>query len=536
MLLVPRGLPTYNWKNLSPATDDGPVISNPNGDPENIVRLQRAEQIVGALDKGIAVLGPDFQIRWANRPFRSWCATEPVSKTFFGALGLPDSANPVDRPFETVLHSGHAVCFRLLKNELVLDVTVSPVWEAGRVVDMVALCDDVTSAVQRQQKLNALYDAGQVLDALDPDQLAEMNVACRVELLKQNVRRYVHDLLKYNVVEVRLLDRQTGRLDPLMEEGMTEQAAARALFAREEGNGVTGYVAATGKPYLCSDTATDPHFIEGSVGAKSSMTVPIVYQDEVIGTFNVESPRPNSFGPEDLQFTELFARELGRSLHTLNLLNAQERCAATGVIETVNRDIALPADELLSLASGLIAATADRPDLAEGLQKILATARKIKLAVRRVGVEITGVSPVSVDPALDGMRVLVVDADERIRRSAHAILERRGCVVEAATNPVDGIAMARAGTYDAVLVAVKHKEMGGTAAYRALVAAVPLGRVILTQGFEYDGGHTVVNARQDGYWLPVLFKPFQEPMLVKALTCSAPAAPSKALPSVAAAS
>ena len=31
------------------------------------------------------------------------------------------------------------------------------------------------------------------------------------------------------------------------------------------------------------------------------MTVPIVYQDEVIGTFNVESPEPNAFGPEDLR-------------------------------------------------------------------------------------------------------------------------------------------------------------------------------------------------------------------------------------------
>jgi hypothetical protein len=83
-------------------------------------------------------------------------------------------------------------------------------------------------------------------------------------------------------------------------------------------------------------------------------------------------------------------------------------------------------------------------------------------------------------------------------------------------------------------VSVKHKDMGGTAAYRSLVQAVPLGRVILTQGFEYDGGHTVVNARQDGYWLPVLFKPFQESVLFKALTCPPPCAPAKPEPAVAA--
>jgi len=492
--------------------------------------LQRAEHIVGALDKGIAVLSPDLVVRWANDAFRKWCPDEPVGKGFFEALGTPPETRPSDDAFHAAL-SGSPACFRVRQtNSLLLDVNVSPVRDGDRVVELVALCDDVTSTTARQQKLNALYRAGQDLDALDPEQLDEMNVECRVELLKQNVRRYVHDLLRYNVVEIRLSDPQTGRLTPLMSEGMTEEAASRELFARDEGNGVTGFVAATGKPYLCADTTNDPHFIKGSEGARSSMTVPIIYHDQVIGTFNVESPQPNAFGPEDLQFTELFARELARSLHTLNLLNAQEQCAAAGVIEHVNRDIALPADDLLAVASGLVDQLADRPECVAALRRVLGDARKIKLAVRHIAGEVGRPLVPDADPKLDGMRVLVIDAEERVRKSAHAILERRGCVVETAASATEGIAMAKSGTYDAVLVSVKHKDMGGTAAYRALVKSVPLGRVILTQGFEYDGGHTVVNARQDGYWLPVLFKPFQEPALFKALTSPAPSAPTKPEP------
>ena len=493
-------------------------------------RIQRAEHIIGALDKGIAVLAPDRTVRWANDAFRKWCPGDPVGKGFFEALATPPDARPSDDAFHAAL-SGSPACLRVRQaSNLLLDVTVSPVREGDRVVELVALCEDVTSAAVRQQKLNALYKAGQDLDALDADQLAEMNVACRVELLKQNVRRYVHDLLRYNVVEVRMLEPLTGRLVPLMEEGMTEQAAGRELYARTEGNGVTGFVAATGQPYLCPDTTKDPHFIEGSAGARSSMTVPIVYQDEVIGTFNVESPEPNAFGPEDLQFTELFARELARSLHTLNLLNAQEQCAALGVIDLVNKEIALPADDLLAVASGLVEQFGDRPDTVALLRRVLADARKIKLAVRKIGGDVGRPAGPPADPKLDGMRVLVIDADERVRRAAHSILERQGCVVETAAGATEGVAMARSGTYDAVLVSVKHKDMGGTAAYRALVKAVPLGRVILTQGFEYDGGHTVVNARQDGYWLPVLFKPFQEPVLFKALTTPPPSAPAKPEP------
>ena len=53
---------------------------------------------------------------------------------------------------------------------------------------------------------------------------------------------------------------------------MDPQAANRALFAREEDNGVTGFVAATGKSYLCEDTANDPIYLTGAQGAKSSLT------------------------------------------------------------------------------------------------------------------------------------------------------------------------------------------------------------------------------------------------------------------------
>jgi two-component system, sensor histidine kinase SagS len=506
----------------------GPIGAGP------VERLQRAEHIVGALDKGIAVLGPDLVVRWANDAFRKWCPGEPVGQRFFEALDTPHDARPSDDAFHAAL-AGSTTSLRLRQaNNLLLDVTVSPVREDNQVVELVALCEDVTSTTVRQQKLDALYKAGQDLDALDAEQLAEMNLACRIELLKQNVRRYVHDLLRYNVVEVRMVEPHTRQLIPLMEEGMTKEASDRELYARTDGNGVTGYVAATGQPYLCPDTTKDPHFIEGSVGARSSMTVPIIYQDQVIGTFNVESPETNAFGPEDLQFTELFARELARSLHTLNLLNAQEQCAALGVIDLVTKEIALPADDLLAVTSGLIDQFGDKPDAVAMLRRVLTTARKIKLAVKKIGGDVGRSAAPTPDSKLEGFRVLVIDADERVRRASHSILERHGCVVETAAGAAEGISMAKAGTYDAVLVSVKHKDMGGTAAYRSLVKAVPLGRVILTQGFEYDGGHTVVNARQEGYWLPVLFKPFQEPVLFKALTAPAPCAPPKPEPVVAA--
>ena len=519
-VIIPYGeFSPPRWKAGPRVSDSLPVNGLPTADEG--IHLRRAEQIVGSLDKGLAVLSTDLIVRWANGPFRECCPVEPTGLSFFDALQTPEQARPGDLAFHHAL-AGQPFCFRLSHNNRFLDVTVSPIREKGKVVELVAMTDDVTSAVVRQQKLNALYKAGQELDALDPDQLAEMNVLCRVELLKVNLRRYIHDLLRYNVIEIRRLEPKTGRLIPLLEEGMTPEASQRALFAREHGNGVTGFVAASKTSYLCADTAMDPHYIEGSAGAKSSMTVPLMFNDELVGTFNVESPDVNAFGAEDLQFTELFSRELARALHTLNLLDAQEACAAAGVVEQVHREIALPADDLLSVTSNLLEKITDQPEYTDALRRIVGDLRKIKLAVHHIFEEVSRQNAVPIDAKLAGLRVLVVDGDERIRRSAHTILERQGCIVDAAATASDGVAMARVSTYDAVLCAIKHKDMGGTAAYRALVKAVPLGRVILTQGFEYDGGHTIVNVRQDGYWLPILFKPFQESKLFMALTCDMP--------------
>ncbi len=64
-------------------------------------------------------------------------------------------------------------------------------------------------------------------------------------------------------------------------------AEDRELFAKKKGNGVTGYVAATGKSYLCHDVRNDKLYIPGAPDALSSLTVPIIYFDRVIGTFNV---------------------------------------------------------------------------------------------------------------------------------------------------------------------------------------------------------------------------------------------------------
>lgn len=512
------------------------VIAAPDVVAGLLDRFHRDELIISHIEKGVAVLDARGVVQWANPVFRATVAAEPVGRTLLDALGsdrvsienleIPAGARvvPPGTPDDLAdplspARRGAATALRVHRPDSIekpfLEIDVRPVFAPdGSVSGLTALVRDVTAQVAQQQKLDALHAAGRELAGLDADQLTEMNVEARVELLKANLRRTIHDLLHYDTIEVRLLDRLSGELKPLLEDGMLPEAAQRALYAKPTGNGVTGFVAATGISYLCRDTANDPHYIAGAAGARSSMTIPLKFQDEVIGTLNVESPRVDGFGPDDLQFTELFSKEVAAALHTLDLLSAQQFCTAGQSIESVNKEVALPLDEILTGASVLLERS-DAPEAAERLRRILTAARRVKDSIAQVGRDMTDAPAPGSQPLL-GKRVLVVESDERVRRAAHLMLGRLGATVETAATGADGVALAADAPYDAVFQEVKPPDLGGYDCYRRLKAACPGATVALTTGFGYDVAHSIVKARADGM-RHVLFKPFRQDQVVRAV-------------------
>lgn len=513
------------------------VVADPAQAAELLATVRRGEVVLANTNRGIATLDPAGRITWANPTLLRWCPGMVTGRPLFEALdpdpgdGRPPAVLASDDPDPVAAAAaGRPVAFRVHRPHPAeppyLDVQIRPVpgADAAAGQQMVAMLTNVSAEVEQQKKLDALHRAGRDLAALDADQLAEMNVPTRVELLKQNLRRYVHDLLHYDTIEVRVLDRRTGELVPLLQDGMTPEAAERTLYARPTGNGVTGYVAFTGDSYLCPDTTCDPHYIEGAKGAHSSLTVPLKYEDEVVGTLNVESPRANGFGPDDLQFTELFSKEIANALHTLDLLSAQQSCTINQSIEAVNREIALPVDEVLASAALLYARLhAADPQAALHLRRIMANARQVKECVQKVGRDLTAVTPAG-DAQLAGKRVLVVDQDERMRKQAHLLLGRLGAEVETAATAGEGHALVADADYDAVFLEIRPADMSGYDAFRRFRVARPEARVALTTGFGYDSAHTIVKAKADGLQ-HILFKPFRADQVVTAVTAPPPPAP-----------
>jgi CheY-like chemotaxis protein/GAF domain-containing protein len=484
--------------------------------------------VLQQIPEGVAILDVESRILWSNdRLHVLACKTEPVKgMEFLDAFGTPEILGPDFCPVHTALGSGETARSTLrLGEKSYLQIEVTPV--SARHDDfpryLIAIARDVSEEVIQRQKLNAIYQAGLELGDLQAQEVLEMSVEDRIELLKCKILHYTKDVLQFETVEIRLLDRETLRLKPLLEVGMQPEAAARDLFARTEGNGVTGFVAATGRSYLCEDTTRDRLYLPGALGARSSLTVPLILHEQVLGTFNVESPRPGAFSQHDLQFLELFCREVAIALNTLNLLVAEKATTAAASTERMLCEISAPADEILNAAAWILERYIghDAP-VAERLQQILKHTREIRELIQRVGESIgpdlssAGLVPEAAHPALRMKRILVADSDGTVRRAAHELLGRYGCAVETAHNGEEALLMVRTFHYDAVIADIRLPDMNGADCFKRIRETHEHLPVILMTGFGYDPTHSIVKARQMGLE-SVLYKPFRLDQLLIAV-------------------
>jgi DNA-binding response OmpR family regulator len=485
--------------------------------------MVQSDEVLDAIADGVAVVDGTQVVLWANPEFRALVVggADPLDRPFAEVLGHPELLEPDVDPFR-------AACDRLataqgllrLQGNRYLRIQATPVLDgAGKPCQVIVLTRDVTNEELQRQKIDAIHKAGEELADLTPEELAELGVEERIDLLKYNIVRHMKDLLGLDFLEIRLLDRATGRLVPLVSEGMTHLAASRELYARREGNGVTGWVAATGKSYLCRDAETDPLYLEGASGARSSLTVPLSAHGTVIGTLNVENLAPNAFDDRDRQFLEIYARNVAAALNTLELLQAEKQVATAAYYEAISGELALPIDEILNDASMVLERYVGHDeDIVDRLRHLLVRARDIRKLIRNVGTSMApGPKPGRPPQPLSGLRVLVADAEEAIRKSAHNLLGQQGATVETAGDGLEAVTLARQNPYSIALADIRLPDLDGYEVYRRLREAQPGMPVILMTGFGYDPRHSIVKARQEGLQT-VLYKPFRPDRLLEAVT------------------
>ena len=503
------------------------------GDPaRRLPALLAFENVLKHLPEGVAVLDAELQIRWCNNRFFELTgrtepdSVSPVGLSFHDAFGSPQIVGPDFSPFHTALGAGTpARTTYRVGEKTYFDVLAAPVYADNAEYPslLVVTVRDITAEQLQVEKLKAIHQAGEDLGDLAPEDLASMKFDERKELLKQKIVQHTKNVLNFETIEVRLLNERTNRLEPLLNVGMSAQAAARELIAEPQGNGVTGFVAATGKSYLCRDTSMDRLYLQGAVGANSSLTVPLMHHDRVLGTFNVESTKPNAFSEQDQQFLELFCRDLAVAINTLELLVFERATTVSEHSTLLLRDAAKPVDEILNDIAWLQTKYVGfDPEAAGRLQRMLKQTRSIRQLIHGVGEKVV---PKTAAPVLHQTpprlnlkqkRVLVADGDETVRQAAHELLARYGCDVETAHNGEEALLMIRSFHYDVVLFDAEMTDMHLIEALTQILNIHPLLPVVLMKGFGYDGAHRMVKARQMGFKL-ALYKPFRLDLLLAEL-------------------
>ena len=490
---------------------------------ERALVSQQATMVLNTIGEGVCIVDAEGRANWMNKKMQAWPARvhEKIRRTCQDSFELfTRQVSPPHADTPTLPSFSRSKRYMLnVDDQQFMEMIASPVINpAGNVVQVVAVVWDATGTRRLQQKIDAIDRAGRELVRLEADALSKLNVGQRLKLLEEKIISYTKELMHFDHFAIRLLDRRSNKLEMVISAGFPSDALNIDLFAMTEGNGISGYVAATGRSYICPDVERDPRYVMGLDQAKSSLTVPLTLHDRVIGVFNVESRQRAAFNEDDRQFAEIFGRYVAIALNILDLMVIERVSTSHTVADTVCSEVAGPLNDIFSDANALIEDYIGHDDLRQKLQQILGNVGTIRKALRQAAEgpnTVLGVGDLKgeQDPVLAGAEVLVADDEPNIRTTISDILRKYGAKVMTAANGAEAIAILEKHDFNLVLSDIKMPDKSGYdvfAAARKKSAALP---VILMTGFGYDPNHSIVRASQEGLQA-VLFKPFKVEQLL----------------------
>jgi GAF domain-containing protein len=192
----------------------------------------------------------------------------------------------------------------------------------------------------RYDRLNLLYHVGNVIHStLDPQEALQL-------ILKEAVQ-----LMRASSGSVVLVNPTTAFLEIQVALGLPPNASALKLRV---GEGITGWVARTGKPARVGDVAKDPRYIMLRKNVHSELAVPLEVNSETRGVINVDSDRKDAFDAGDQELLEGLALQAARVIQNTWLyeqlrLKARLFEALANVSRTINSTLNL--DDALNVVT-----------------------------------------------------------------------------------------------------------------------------------------------------------------------------------------
>jgi GAF domain-containing protein len=134
----------------------------------------------------------------------------------------------------------------------------------------------------------------------------------------------IHEIFGHKTAAILIKSKESNTLSIAAARGYDPEVVKS--FRAMPGQGVTGYVFATGEPQLVTETIADPRYIRGVTEAISEMSVPLRAGEEVIGVLDIES-RDIRFTSADLALMSTFGEQIGTAIRNLQLKSHLEERA-----------------------------------------------------------------------------------------------------------------------------------------------------------------------------------------------------------------
>lgn len=493
--------------------------------------------LLEAVGEGVALLSASGEVNFANELFRALdaAAIERISTVCRGlssASASPRASASQPGPWRVEASSSDGSRW--------FGVTIARVALDRSSPHYSVVVRDITPERAFRQKVEAIDRAGSDLLSFDAETVRRMHPVDRLRMAEEKIIRYAQELLHFDHFAIRVLEEKSGKLQLTIQHGMPPEFGDIDIYAKAEGNGISGYVAATGQSYICNDTSSDPLFLPGLAGARSSLTVPLKLADRVIGILNIESREGTHFSEEDRLFAEMFTRYVALALHTLDLLVVERSNTNEVTSKRVESEVGKPLDQLLDSIRRFAASSGEgrSDETASQIEHLLTSAEDVRDRARGLAAGSQtvfaadfGKSKPVAEALLDRKRVLVADDEPRVRKIIGDILRHHGCEVTLVDSGSSAIATLDAASrqeipaFDLVLSDIKMPDKTGYEVFSAARLSRADLPVILMTGFGYDPHHSIVRASQNGC-KQVLFKPFEAALLLdevrKALSAVAP--------------
>jgi signal transduction histidine kinase len=153
----------------------------------------------------------------------------------------------------------------------------------------------------RYERLRLLYQVSKVIHStLDPNRV---------------LKRIVHEAVRITHAtsgSIALLNPTTQLLEIQAARGIPAQAIELRLRL---GQGITGWVARTGRPARVGDVRSDPRYVPVRPDVRSELAVPLEVQGEVRGILNVDSERVDAFTADDQELLTELAAQAAQVIH-----------------------------------------------------------------------------------------------------------------------------------------------------------------------------------------------------------------------------